>query len=136
MNETMNGVFDEVRTLPDAAAQRRFAALVGLEEAKSRLLKEARLIFDPGALEAWARTHHRGRPAILDAFHDRPPLFLFAGDVGNGKTALAESFGDPIARQMGVSVTLYGLSLTVRGTGAVGQMTALPHRLWGRCPRC
>ena len=120
-----SGVFDEVRSLPDASAQRRFAALVGLDETKEHLLKEARLLLDPEALDTWAMKHHRSRPAILNVFRDRAPLFLFAGDVGTGKTALAESFGDPIARALGVSVTLYCLSLTARGTGAVGQMTTL-----------
>lgn len=122
---TPAGVFDEVRSLPDPAAHRRFTSLVGLDETKRHLLKEARLLLEPGALDAWAEQHHRSRPAILGVFRDRPPLFIFAGDVGTGKTALAESFGDPIARELNVGVLLYCLSLTARGTGAVGQMTAL-----------
>ena len=120
-----SGVFDDVRSLPDPSAARRFAALVGLDTTKRHLLKEARLLLDPLALEAWAERHHRSKPQILGVFRDRPPLFIFAGDVGTGKTALAESFGDPIAREMNVDVTLYCLSLSARGTGAVGQMTAL-----------
>jgi len=124
MNDSA-GVFDEVRSLPDPTAARRFEALVGLDTTKRHLLKEARLLLDPKALEAWAERHHRSKPSILATFRDRPPLFIFAGDVGTGKTALAESFGDPIARELGVGVMLYCLSLTARGTGAVGQMTTL-----------
>lgn len=119
------GVFDEVRSFPDPSAARRFGALVGLDTTKLHLLKEARLLLDPCALETWAQRHHGSKPSILSTFRDRPPLFIFAGDVGTGKTALAESFGDPIARELGIGVTLYCLSLTARGTGAVGQMTAL-----------
>lgn len=120
-----SGVFDDVRTFPDPGAGRTFAGLVGLDEAKGRLLKEAQLMLNPAALDEWARTFHVERPAIVERLKDRPPLFLFAGDVGTGKTALAESFGDPVARELGVPVTLYCLSLSARGNGAVGQMTAL-----------
>ncbi len=119
------GVFDEVRSFPDPSAGRRFAALVGLDEAKVRLLKEARLVLDPSALDAWVKEFHGTTPAVVQRLQERPSLFLFEGDVGTGKTALAESLGDPIARDLGIPVTLYCLSLTARGTGAVGQMTAL-----------
>jgi AAA+ superfamily predicted ATPase len=62
---------------------------------------------------------------LIEFFRDRPPLFIFAGDVGTGKTALAETFGDAVARETEINVTLYGLSLNARGTGAVGEMTNL-----------
>ena len=38
---------------------------------------------------------------------------------------MAETFGDAVAREAGISVTLYALSLNARGTGAVGEMTGL-----------
>ena len=47
------------------------------------------------------------------------------GDVGTGKTSLAESFGDPISRAEDIPITLYRLSLNARGTGTVGEMTRL-----------
>lgn len=125
MNNELSGIFDEVRNFPDPSAQRRFTGLVGLEATKARLLKEATLLIDPTALKKWAERHHRGGARITEYFRDRAPLFLFAGDVGTGKTALAESVGDAIARTTGMEVVLYGLSLTARGTGAVGQMTTL-----------
>jgi AAA+ superfamily predicted ATPase len=45
--------------------------------------------------------------------------------VGTGKTALARSFGDPIARRFKIMVRVMVLSLKARGSGAVGQMTKL-----------
>jgi len=119
------GIFEEVREYPDPAAARRFGSLVGLDEMKERLLKEARLLLDPESLTAWSNTFHRQRIRIVDFFRDRPPLFIFAGDVGTGKTILAETFGDAVARKAGIGVTLYALSLNARGTGAVGEMTSL-----------
>jgi AAA+ superfamily predicted ATPase len=125
MNDDNIGIFEEVREFPDPAAARRFAALVGLDHMKERLLKEARLLFDPESLTAWSNKHHRQKIRLIELFRDRPPLFIFAGDVGTGKTALAETFGDAVARDGNIPVTLYALSLTARGTGAVGEMTNL-----------
>src|SRR5260370_21774265 len=122
MNQHSQGIFEEVKELPVSDAKRRFAALVGLDEIKERLLKEAHLLLTPDALDAWSKKHHGRHLSLVDAFRGRLPLFLFSGDVGTGKTALAESFGDPVARAAGISITLYSLSLTARGTGAVGEM--------------
>jgi SpoVK/Ycf46/Vps4 family AAA+-type ATPase len=125
MNQERTGIFEEVREFPDPAAARCFASLVGLDPMKDRLLKEARLLLDPESLATWSQKYHRQKIKIADFFRDRPPLFIFAGDVGTGKTALAETFGDAIARQAGIGITLYSLSLNARGTGAVGEMTSL-----------
>ena len=125
MTEDKIGIFGEVREYPDPAAARRFASLVGLDEMKERLLKEASLLLNPESLAGWATKHHHKGVKIVDFFRDRPALCIFAGDVGTGKTILAETFGDAVAREANIAVTLYGLSLNARGTGAVGEMTAL-----------
>lgn len=119
------GIFEEVKEFPDTDAKRRFAGLVGLDDVKERLLKEAQLLLNHDALATWSKKHHGCHLPLIETFRDRPGLFLFAGDVGTGKTALAESFGDAVARMANISVTLYSLSLTARGTGAVGEMTSL-----------
>lgn len=131
MNPDNTGIFEDVIEFPDPDAARRFTALVGLDAIKARLLKEGQLLLDGAGLEEWSRKHHRRRIALVDALRDRPPLFVFAGDVGTGKTALAKSFGDPIARSANMSLTLYSLSLNARGTGAVGEMTSLLSAAFG-----
>lgn len=125
MSHERTGIFEEVREFPSPEAHRRFASLVGLDGIKERLLKEAQLLLDPASLEEWSKKHHHAKIKLVDLFRDRPPLFIFAGDVGTGKTALAESFGDPVARALKTHVALYALSLNARGTGAVGEMTSL-----------
>lgn len=125
MNQENIEIFEEVREFPDPTAARRYASLVGLDHMKERLLKEARLLFDPESLSAWSSKHHRKRTRLVDFFRDRPPLFIFAGDVGTGKTALAETFGDAVAREANMRLVLFALSLNARGTGAVGEMTML-----------
>lgn len=125
MTDSATGIFEEVREFPDPAAARRFAALVGLDAMKERLLKEGRLLFDPESLTDWSNKFHRNKIRLIEFFRDRPPLFVFAGDVGTGKTALAETFGDAVAREADIRIMLYALSLNARGTGAVGEMTNL-----------
>lgn len=123
-----NELFHPVITLPEPIRQERYNRLVGLDDVKSRLRKEAAVLADPTVLTRWAATHHRTLAADNAAFtllRDRAPLLLFAGDVGSGKSALAESFGCDLAEYLGVDVTLYRLKLSARGTGHVGEMTAL-----------
>lgn len=117
--------FEEVESLPDPRARERFDRLVGLDEVKARLIKEARLLIEPGLLESWSKEHHGKVIAATEAFDERIPLFVFAGDVGTGKTVLAETFGDPVAREADLDILLFKLSLRARGSGSVGEMTQL-----------
>ena len=45
--------------------------------------------------------------------------------MGSGKTELAETIGDAVARQEDIGITLFPLSLSTRGQGRVGEMTQL-----------
>lgn len=122
---TLDELFEGRITYPDIDPQARLARLVGLDEQKSRLAKILSLLVNPGGLTAWARTHHPEADAILDAVLRRPPLVVLAGDVGSGKTELAETIGDAVARQDKIDITLLPLSLSTRGQGRVGEMTQL-----------
>ena len=121
----MSDFFDNITEFPSPEAKSRFEKLIGLDEAKDHLTKEARLIFNPLILEEWSKKHYKRKIKLIDQFKARAPLFIFAGDVGTGKTSLAESFGDTVAREEKISVTLYCLSLKTRGKGLVGEMTKL-----------
>jgi SpoVK/Ycf46/Vps4 family AAA+-type ATPase len=120
-----NDLFESVLEYPDEQAQRRYASLVGLELVKERLAKEAVIRLVPDRLADWSRRHHGEVVPAAAALLDRPPVFILAGDVGTGKTALAETFGDPLARALGIPVYVYRLSLAARGTGLVGEITTL-----------
>ncbi|GAA0408311.1 hypothetical protein GCM10009530_70860 [Microbispora corallina] len=118
--------FHPVIELPETTRKARYDRLVGLDAVKRQLRKEAILLSDPERLHTWARRHHpEADPAALQLFADRAPLFVFAGDVGSGKSALAESFGCDLSEQLDLPVYLYRLKLATRGSGLVGEMTAL-----------
>lgn len=124
---TIDELFERRITYPDIEPQERLAKLVGLDGPKSRLAKILGLLVNPAALDTWAKQHHPGPAAraLLDTVLRRPPLVVLAGDVGSGKTELAETIGDAVAREQRISVTLYPLSLSARGQGRVGEMTQL-----------
>ncbi len=122
---SQDDLFHPVIELPEPVRRARYDRLIGLDETKARLRKESALLADPRRLQTWAAEHHGGDVAALSLFDDRAPLFVFAGDVGSGKSALAESFGCDLADWLDVPVYLYRLKLATRGSGLVGEMTAL-----------
>jgi AAA+ superfamily predicted ATPase len=122
---SQDDLFHPVIELPEATRRARYDRLVGLDNMKLRLRKEATLLADPSHLQTWATSYHGSEVAALTLFADRAPLFVFAGDVGAGKSALAESFGCDLAEFLDLPVFLYRLKLATRGSGLVGEMTSL-----------
>jgi SpoVK/Ycf46/Vps4 family AAA+-type ATPase len=123
---SLDELFERRQVYPDFEPQERLARLVGLNDQKARLAKILGLLVNPYGLERWATRFHtdEARP-LLDVVLRRPPLVVLAGDVGSGKTELAETIGDAVARQENIEITLYPLSLATRGQGRVGEMTQL-----------
>lgn len=118
--------FELEREYPDDNAREWYDGLVGLDEQKRRLLVELELLLYPERVEAWSRKNHRGVIALCGMLHRRVPLVLLEGDVGCGKTALAETVGDALARRnSGQKVHLLKINTQVRGSGHVGEMTDL-----------
>lgn len=126
------GLFAAVDEFPNDRAAERYGALVGLEETQRRLITQAAVLLDRTIVSKWSHEHYgRDIGGVADVLQ-RTPLIVLAGDVGAGKTELAETVGDPIARRMDVPLALYPLSLTARGHGAVGEMTTLLTRAFDK----
>jgi AAA+ superfamily predicted ATPase len=121
----LDELFEPRLTYPDSAAKARLESLVGLEDKKARLTKILALLVNPTGLEDWISKHHKGAVHLKNTVLRRPPLVVLAGDVGSGKTELAETIGDAVARQEKIDITLLPLSLSTRGQGRVGEMTQL-----------
>ena len=118
-------LFERRLVYPDPDARRRYAALVGMDDKKSALVKSLGVGIDRSGIIEWAQKHHGDARVLLECVIGRPPLIVLAGDVGTGKTALAESVGDAVARTHGIGITLFPVSLSARGIGRVGEMTRL-----------
>lgn len=117
--------FESERTYPDAAAREWYNRLVGLDEHKRQLLLELELLLFHDRLDAWNKKHHSGTLRACQIMSSRAPLVLLEGDVGCGKTVLAQTIGDALATKMGQKVHLLKVNTQVRGSGMVGEMSDL-----------
>lgn len=120
--------FEVERKYPDDNARAWYERLVGLDEQKHDLLVKLEMLLYPDKVEAWSRKHHGNRVLQLcELERNLVPLILFEGDVGTGKTAIAETIGDALARKAGgrSHVHLLKINTQIRGTGLVGEMSDL-----------
>jgi SpoVK/Ycf46/Vps4 family AAA+-type ATPase len=122
---TFSELFEQVIEYPDVDMQQRLKLLVGLDEKKNQLVKILSLLVNQNGVEKWKKAHHPNADKIINFVLRRPPLIVLAGDVGSGKSELAYTIGDAVARQEKIDVSLFPLSLSTRGQGRVGQMTQL-----------
>ena len=121
----LEDIFERCLEYPDPDARRRYAALVGIDAAKGTLTKILGICVDPSGIGEWWNRQYGEAGVLLERVTSRPPLVVLAGDVGTGKTALAESVGDFVARLHKIDITLFPISLSARGIGRVGEMTRL-----------
>lgn len=118
-------LFERRMSYPHPDARDRLARLVGLDDHISRLTKVLGLLVHPGGLKRWGDAHHPGATRLIDSVLARPPLVILGGEIGSGKTELAETIADAVARAEGIEIDLLPLSLSARGQGRVGEMTQL-----------
>ena len=118
-------VFELELELPDAHLSALAQRLVGFTDRYSKLKKHLQLLMDLEGLEAWSKKRYGKRIPLLDALADRYPLVVFHGDVGTGKTAMAEAIANAMACDLKTDATLFKLSTRVRGSGNVGEMSML-----------
>lgn len=117
--------FESERSYPDEAAREWYDRLVGLDDHKRQLLLELELLLFHDRLDAWNMKHHRGTLRACQIMSSRAPLVLLEGDVGCGKTVLAQTIGDALATKMRQRVHLLKVNTQVRGSGMVGEMSDL-----------
>ena len=121
----INTLFERRLSYPHPDARDRLERLVGLDDHIARLTKSLGLLVHPGGLKLWGHEFHPGAEKLIDSVLMRPPLVIFGGDIGSGKTELAETIPDAVARQEEIEIDLLPLSLAARGQGRVGEMTQL-----------
>lgn len=119
-------VFESKIVLPDSDITARAKGLLGFESLYRRVSKQLQLLINLDQVEAWSKTHHGKRLALVEALRDQYPFAIFYGDVGTGKSAMAEAIGNRIAKDSKTEDSmLFKLSNRVRGKGSVGEMGTL-----------
>jgi AAA+ superfamily predicted ATPase len=125
MSQNLTELFEPAIVYPDPDMTERLALLVGLDDQKSRLTKILSLLINPLGINKWFTEYHPQAKGMKNIILRRPPLVVLAGDVGSGKTELATTIADQVARKERIQITLFPLSLAARGSGRVGEMTQL-----------
>ena len=119
-------VFESKTPLPNPEITARAKGLLGFEGLYLRVSKQLQLLINFDRVEAWSKQHHGKRLALVDVLRDQYPFAIFYGDVGTGKSAMAEAIGNRIAKDAKIEDSmLFKLSNRVRGTGSVGEMGTL-----------
>lgn len=122
---TTSDVLTEPVTFPNNDAETRLRQLVGFDARIDALAQDLRLIFDPVLAETWSQEHYGELLPILRLLRDTVPLIVFQGDVGTGKTVLAETIGQRVAENGTYGVHMVKMNTQVRGSGYVGEMGSL-----------
>lgn len=121
-----NDVFESETLLPNRKLSDRTKSLLGFEERYQRIRAQLELLLRLDELDAWSKKHHKGNLAAAVEIAEQYPLVIFFGDVGTGKSVMAECLANRLVSDSGVEdCTLFKLSNRVRGEGKVGQMGTL-----------
>ena len=123
---SQTSIFDSEIPLPSDVFAAREKTLLGFSDRYARVHDQLRLLLNVGALSDWNRKHHGGKLAICELVAEQYPLVIFHGDVGTGKTAMAECIANRlVAEAKSDDSILFKLSNRVRGSGMVGEMGSL-----------
>jgi len=125
MKEGNSSLFEQETPLPNAWLTAQAERLVGFKVRYDRMRQDLRLLIDKEGLDRWSKKHYHTRIPLLDSLLDRYPLVVFHGDVGTGKTVTAEAASNKLAEELDKEAMLFKLSTRVRGSGSVGEMSAL-----------
>lgn len=96
---SQQSIFDSETPLPNSAIARREKTLLGFEARYAHVHDQLRLLLNVGGLSDWNRKHHGGKLAICELVSEQYPLVIFHGDVGTGKTAMAECIANKLVAE-------------------------------------
>lgn len=123
---TQPSIFDSEISLPSNYLTKSEKRLLGFDQRYSRVHDQLRLLLNVGALGNWNQKYHGGKLTLCDLVSEQYPLVIFHGDVGTGKTAIAECIANRLVVEARNSDSiLFKLSNRVRGKGMVGEMGTL-----------
>lgn len=128
----------EIIRYPDERFDATYETLVGLDSVKRDISRKLKLLLHPGYLDEWIR-HQYGKHyprKLAQSLRERFPLLVLEGEVGSGKTALARSVGNVLARNMKTELALFVVNAQVRGSGHVGELTQNIARAFSEAEKC
>lgn len=109
---------------PNKQAGKDFEDLFGIDLIKDELLRSLLLMLDSQRLDRWVEKHHPKTGDFLKDLIGNQKLAILAGEVGCGKTMLANSIGTPLAKKLDGKVLCLESPTNIRGQGMVGELSA------------
>jgi AAA+ superfamily predicted ATPase len=120
------GVFELELALPDQGLSAKEKTLLGFDERYANVRNQLRLLLSENEIAVWNKKFHGGHLQLASLVKEQYPLVIFHGDVGTGKTAMAECISNRlVGESKAEDSVLFKLSNRVRGGGKVGEMSTL-----------
>lgn len=111
-------------THPHREYEANYNELIGIDKQKADLLTALALFFKKDAIEKWKKHHHSKGLPFAEKVLKISPLILLSGEVGCGKTALANSIATPLATKLDTHIKCFETPSDIRGGGHVGEVSA------------
>lgn len=104
-------------------AQSSYDNLIAIDEQKTALMNTLSFFFNRSKIEKWHKKHHHSKLAFLGNIAEGTPLIILAGDVGCGKTALANCIATPLGKLLDKRIYCFETPSNIRGGGRVGEIS-------------
>lgn len=108
---------------PNDRSEEHYQQLVGIDTLKQNLLDTLSLLLNTEGVSKWQKKYHPNGLGILNQLETGTPLIILSGEVGCGKTALAQSIATPLSKKFGEKVWTYETPSNIRGAGMVGEIS-------------
>lgn len=109
---------------PNSQSKQDFENLFGIDQIKRDLLLSLQFMLDTGKVDRWISKYRVKSDAYLCSVISNQRLVILSGDVGCGKTMLANSVASPLAELIDSKVLCLESPTNVRGQGMVGELSA------------
>lgn len=108
---------------PNKEAKELYESLVSLDDHKAELLRNLQFLLDTSRIDKWIDQYHSNGLNMLQYLRGNTPLVILSGEVGCGKTALAQSIGTPVAEMLQKKIVVLETPSNIRGSGMVGEIS-------------
>jgi predicted ribonuclease YlaK len=102
-----SSIFDNETLLPDDSLAERSKTLLGFDARYERVKNQLSLLLHIDQIQAWNLKNHGGQLALSTLVSDQYPLVIFHGDVGTGKTAMAECMANRLVEDPGLRIQFF-----------------------------
>src|SRR3569832_1960079 len=108
---------------PDIFVTKFYDQLICIDVQKNELLRSLTFLVDKGIISRWSAKHHHKELQVVDHLDLSTPLIILSGEVGCGKTVLAQTIGSALAKKLDTIVKVFETPSNIRGSGLVGEIS-------------